>query len=158
MTVREVSLLRTRPTTRRPRKLHSTRSPRLKSRAIRLLLGREPTGSTPWTDAAPPCRELAPTVVRFEPFRFACAALRVDSWPVSGVPVYRGHFGARQAERLLWRAGFGPKPGEARHLAKKGLKRAVHSLTRPPSVKLHGPAPTDGDVNPIAPHDAYRPD
>jgi uncharacterized protein (DUF1800 family) len=74
---------------------------------------------------------------------------------VSGVPVYRGHFGARQAERLLWRAGFGPRPGEARHLATKGLRHAVHSLTRPPSARLHGPPPTDGDGNPIAPYDAY---
>jgi uncharacterized protein (DUF1800 family) len=74
---------------------------------------------------------------------------------VSGVPVYRGHFGARQAERLLWRAGFGPKPGEAHQLASKGLRNAVRSLTRPPSARLHGPRPTDGDGNPIAPYDAY---
>jgi hypothetical protein len=25
-------------------------------------------------------------------------------------PVYSGPFGAKQAERLLWRAGFGPRP------------------------------------------------
>ncbi|OLE37486.1 MAG: hypothetical protein AUG48_04325 [Actinobacteria bacterium 13_1_20CM_3_68_9] len=77
---------------------------------------------------------------------------------MSGVPVYRGHFGARQAERLLWRAGFGPRPGEARRLASKGLRKAVHSLTRPSRAKLHGPAPTDGAGNPIAPYDAYRHD
>jgi uncharacterized protein (DUF1800 family) len=79
----------------------------------------------------------------------------VDSRSVSGVPVYRGHFGALQAERLLWRAGFGPKPGEARLLAKKGLKSAVRSLTRPAEPRLRGPSPTDGDGNPIAPFDAY---
>ena len=33
---------------------------------------------------------------------------------VSAVAVYRGQFGAAQAERLLWRAGFGPRKGEAR--------------------------------------------
>ena len=29
------------------------------------------------------------------------------------LPVYSGRFGETQAERLLWRAGFGPRPGEA---------------------------------------------
>ena len=29
------------------------------------------------------------------------------------LPVYRGPFKAAQAERLLWRAGFGPKKGDA---------------------------------------------
>ena len=29
-----------------------------------------------------------------------------------GVDVYEGKFGPGQAERLLWRAGFGPRPGE----------------------------------------------
>jgi uncharacterized protein (DUF1800 family) len=74
---------------------------------------------------------------------------------VAGVPVYRGRFGARQAERLLWRAGTGPRPGEARRLARQGLKAAVRSLTRPARLQLHGPSPTDGDGNPIAPYDAY---
>lgn len=44
---------------------------------------------------------------------------------------YRGEFGRAQAERLLWRAGFGPRPGEAEALAAKGLEAAVISLTRP---------------------------
>ena len=34
-----------------------------------------------------------------------------------GVPVYRGKFDASHAERLLWRAGFGPRRGEAEALA-----------------------------------------
>ena len=38
------------------------------------------------------------------------------------IPVYRGHFGPDQAERLLWRAGFGPRPGEEKRLAKKGAR------------------------------------
>jgi hypothetical protein len=46
-------------------------------------------------------------------------------------PVYRGPFGKPQAERLLWRAGFGPRRGEAERLAKMGLEGAVHALTRP---------------------------
>jgi uncharacterized protein (DUF1800 family) len=69
--------------------------------------------------------------------------------------VYRGHFGPEQAERLLWRAGFGPRPGQAEALAKKGLVGAVHSLTRPPRERLRGPAPHDSDGHPLAPVDAW---
>ena len=35
--------------------------------------------------------------------------------------VYQGAFGSEQAERLLWRAGFGPRQGEAESLAAAGL-------------------------------------
>ena len=70
--------------------------------------------------------------------------------------MYRGRFGAAQAERLLWRAGFGPRPGEAGTLARKGLRGAVHSLTRPARPeRLHGPAPRDEHGLPLAPEDAY---
>ena len=55
------------------------------------------------------------------------------------MPVYRGRFGPAQAERLLWRAGFGPRPGEAEKLAQKGLDRAVVSLTRPAARAPQGP-------------------
>ena len=58
-------------------------------------------------------------------------------------PVYRGHFGKPQAERLLWRAGFGPRPGEAERLAKLGLEGAVHALMRPGRDRLKGPRPHD---------------
>jgi uncharacterized protein (DUF1800 family) len=71
------------------------------------------------------------------------------------VPVYRGRFGAAEAERLLWRAGFGPRPGEAKKLAKKGLEGAVNSLTHPKRERLVGPAPVDDDKHPIAPLDAW---
>jgi Protein of unknown function (DUF1800) len=70
-------------------------------------------------------------------------------------PVYCGPFGREQAERLLWRAGFGPKPGQAAWLARKGLERAVHWLTHPPRERLRGPAPHDSDGNPLAPADAW---
>ncbi len=70
------------------------------------------------------------------------------------LPAYKGPFGAAQAERLLWRAGFGPRPGQAKALAKKGVKNAVLSLTRPAGEKLVGPAPTDDKKVPIAPLDA----
>ncbi|HKP21456.1 MAG TPA: DUF1800 family protein, partial [Thermoleophilaceae bacterium] len=74
----------------------------------------------------------------------------------SPIAVYSGAFGVRQAERLLWRAGFGPSPGHAQALAAMGLHRAVASLTRPEGpATLTGAAPTDGDGNPLEPADAY---
>ena len=36
------------------------------------------------------------------------------------LPVYNGRFAMQQAERLLWRAGFGPRRGQAAALAKPG--------------------------------------
>ena len=68
---------------------------------------------------------------------------------------YAGQFGSAEAERLLWRAGFGPRPGEAKALAARGLVDAVHSLTRPGREKLIGPQPRDDDGRPLAPIDAY---
>jgi uncharacterized protein (DUF1800 family) len=69
--------------------------------------------------------------------------------------VYRGPFGHRQAERLLWRAGFGPRRGDIQALAKLGLDGAVHSLTRPGAEKLVGPKPGDDKGRAIAPADAW---
>jgi uncharacterized protein (DUF1800 family) len=71
------------------------------------------------------------------------------------IPVYRGHFGPAQAERLLWRAGFGPRPGEEKALARKGLTGAVRSLTRPRSERFVGPSPVDEDNHGLAPYDAW---
>jgi uncharacterized protein (DUF1800 family) len=70
-------------------------------------------------------------------------------------PVYRGPFGKPQAERLLWRAGFGPRPGEAERLAKLGLHGAVHQLTRPGRDRLKGPRPHDDRGKPLAPLDRW---
>ena len=70
-------------------------------------------------------------------------------------PVYRGHFGKPQAERLLWRAGFGPRPGEAERLARMGLHGAVHHLTHPGRERLKGPKPHDDNGRPLAPNDAW---
>ena len=72
------------------------------------------------------------------------------------VAVYRGRFEAKHAERLLWRAGFGPAPGQAKRLARKGMRNAVLSLTRPKGrAMLNGPAPYDDDGLPLAPGDAW---
>lgn len=70
------------------------------------------------------------------------------------VPVYDGEFSDREATRLLWRAGFGPKPGEAKALAAKGMSKAVGSLLNPPPAALVGPAPQDEDGN-FAPYDLW---
>ncbi len=72
-----------------------------------------------------------------------------------GLPVFRGVFGPAQAERLLWRAGFGPRKGQAAKLAKLGLAGAVTSLTQPGTEQLVGPAPHDDKNNPLAPLDAW---
>jgi uncharacterized protein (DUF1800 family) len=71
------------------------------------------------------------------------------------IPRYDGPFRKAQAERLLWRAGFGPRKGEAERLAKVGLDGAVRSLTRPAPEKLVGPAPKDEQGRPLAPIDAW---
>ena len=71
------------------------------------------------------------------------------------LPVYSGPFGAAQAERLLWRAGFGPRGrADAERLAALGLEGAVMSLTRPSgAASLVGPAPVA-----LAPRDAWSHD
>jgi hypothetical protein len=69
---------------------------------------------------------------------------------------YQGAFGHAQAVRLLSRAGFGPRPGDADRLAGLGLVAAVQSLTRPNGAAvLNGPAPVDDDGQPIAPADSW---
>jgi uncharacterized protein (DUF1800 family) len=72
---------------------------------------------------------------------------------VASLPVYAKPFGVPEAQRLLWRAGFGPRPGEARALAAKGLDGAVDSLLQPPAYAAVGPEPTDRGF-PLAPKDA----
>jgi uncharacterized protein (DUF1800 family) len=74
---------------------------------------------------------------------------------VAGVAAYRGTFGPAQAERLLWRAGFGPRAGEAEKLARLGLDGAVHALTNPDREHLVGRAPHDEKGRPLAPYDAW---
>jgi uncharacterized protein (DUF1800 family) len=74
---------------------------------------------------------------------------------VGAAPTYRGSFGPPQAERLLWRAGFGPRRGEAEALAKLGLDGAVHSLLNPGLERLVGPKPHDSKGRPLAPYDAW---
>ena len=74
---------------------------------------------------------------------------------VSGVAAFSGSFTVAHAERLLWRAGFGPRKGEAEALAKLGLDVAVRALTSPGGERLVGPAPKDEKGRPLAPYDAW---
>lgn len=60
-----------------------------------------------------------------------------------GLRTYRGTFGKEQATRLLFRAGFGPLPGQAEEFAGLGIEAAVERLVNPPGgARLEGPAPT----------------
>jgi uncharacterized protein (DUF1800 family) len=72
-----------------------------------------------------------------------------------GAAIYRGPFGREQAERLLWRAGFGPRRGEAAALARDGLDAAVLSLTRPGRERMLGAAPRDSKGRALAPEHAW---
>lgn len=59
-----------------------------------------------------------------------------------GLRSYTGAFGAAQATRLLFRAGFGPTPGQAAEFAALGVDGAVERLLHPPTTRLEGPAPS----------------
>ena len=69
-----------------------------------------------------------------------------------------GSFDASHAERLLWRAGFGPRQGEAEALSKLGLQGAVHQLCNPGGEKFVGPKAHDDKGHPLAPFDAWGED
>lgn len=56
---------------------------------------------------------------------------------------------------MLWRAGFGPRPGDCAKVAALGMRRAVLSLTRPTSHALVGPAPHVEKGQPLAPYDVW---
>ncbi len=64
-----------------------------------------------------------------------------------------------QAQRLLWRAGFGPTPGQAEQLVGQPLQQVVFSLTRPSgAATLSGPPPVDEEGNPLDPANAWGQD
>ena len=85
--------------------------------------------------------------------------LRLPLLDPSPIAEYRGTFAEEQATRLLWRAGFGPRPGEAEHLARLGLERAVASLTRPRgAARLIGAAPHDEHGIPLDPINTWGDD
>jgi hypothetical protein len=114
--------------------------------------------------APKPIRKPAPTRPKPVPVR---NPLRGSPDPVGSIPrpahrqpspiaSYSGSFGRPEAERLLWRAGFGPSPGAADSLAALGLDGAVESLISPQGAETFtGPEPVDGSGKPLAPEDAY---
>jgi uncharacterized protein (DUF1800 family) len=71
------------------------------------------------------------------------------------LPPLDSDFSRPEAERLLWRAGFGPGRGDANALAALGLHGAVQSLLDPPAYAAVGPEPHDSKGNPLAPRDAF---
>jgi hypothetical protein len=73
---------------------------------------------------------------------------------LSGPPI-----SLEQVHRLLWRAGFGPTPGQAEALAGQSLEQTVLGLTRPSgAATLSGPAPVDDEGNPLDPANAWGED
>ena len=55
------------------------------------------------------------------------------------IPVYKGPFGPVQAERLLWRAGFGPK--KAGHATAREARPDERGLTAPGRYDTHSDQP-----------------
>ncbi|HEY6396109.1 MAG TPA: DUF1800 family protein, partial [Solirubrobacteraceae bacterium] len=76
----------------------------------------------------------------------------------SPIAVLRGPFNERHATRLLWRAGFGPRPGQARRLAAAGLDAAVASLTRPSGPPRLIGKPPRGHSGPLDPLNVWGDD
>jgi uncharacterized protein (DUF1800 family) len=61
--------------------------------------------------------------------------------------------------RLLWRAGFGPQPGQAEALVGQPLQQVVFGMTRPGgAATLTGPEPTDEEGHALEPANAWGED
>src|ERR1035438_9075410 len=75
------------------------------------------------------------------------------------VPAVGSPITLQQAHRLLWRAGFGPTPGQTQGLVGQPLEQVVLNLTRPSGpAKLTGPEPVDEEGNPLDPANAWGQD
>lgn len=80
----------------------------------------------------------------------------MTSLPSSPIATLRGRFTEAHATRLLWRAGFGPRPGDAKRLAALGLDGAVASLTRPGGpARMIGSPPHAKGGRPLDPIDVW---
>jgi hypothetical protein len=81
------------------------------------------------------------------------------SLPSSPIATFGGRFSERHATRLLWRAGFGPRPGDVHRVAALGLEGAVASLTRPSgAAQLIGRAPHGAGGQPLDPINVWGDD
>ncbi len=75
------------------------------------------------------------------------------------IPTFTEPATVAHMRRLLWRAGFGPTPGQAEGLAGQPVQQVVFSLTRSAGpATLSGPDPVDSSGNPLAPADAWGED
>jgi hypothetical protein len=75
------------------------------------------------------------------------------------VPAHEATLTLGNAHRLLWRAGFGPVPGQAQALVGQSVQQVVYGLTRPSGeAVLSGPAPVDEEGEPLDPVDAWGQD
>ncbi len=85
--------------------------------------------------------------------------MAVSALGASPTAIYRGRFGEEQAARLLWRAGFGPKPGDVDRYAKLGMEASVAALTRPQgAARLVGKPPHDDKGHPLDPINVWGDD
>ena len=76
--------------------------------------------------------------------------------PVPAAPAILNEAGA---SRLLWRAGFGPAPGQAAALAGLPVQEVVYGLTRPTGpATLNGPEPVEDEGHPLDPANAWGQD
>jgi hypothetical protein len=74
-------------------------------------------------------------------------------------PAVAQQISAAQALRMLWRAGFGPSPGQAQALAGRPIEAVVHSLTRPAgAATLRGAEPTDDEGHALEPANVWGED
>lgn len=110
-----------------------------------------PTPAAPISTAAIPVITPAPVAASEAPTAPTVPEVPVVPTPpvvipvdpvVNGVQTFQGTFGAEQAHRLLYRAGFGPKRGQAAELAALGVRGAVNRLLNPGTAVLAGAAPT----------------
>jgi hypothetical protein len=106
-----------------------------------------PVGYTPTAPAFPPSTPL-PAPAGPSP---APPADPSGSWTPPPTPMSEA-----RAERLLWRAGFGPRPGDVQRFAAMGLDGAIAELVHPVGEPvLDGPAPRDDAGNALQPYDLY---
>jgi len=74
-------------------------------------------------------------------------------------PVIEDPLTLARARRLLWRAGFGPAPGQAEALVGQSLQQVVFSLTRPSGAAvLNGPEPHNEEGEALQPADNWGDD
>lgn len=149
-------------------KVRRVRTKSGRKKTVKVCTTKKPPAKKPGTTTRPTGTTPAPSPTVFTPTPAAPGAAPAplpapavppapDPDPVPGpLPQPSGVFTTADAHRLLWRAGFGPRPGQAEALAAGGLEAAITGLVRPTGEPtLTGPAPTDEDGNPLAPEDFW---